>query len=878
MIRLASNDTCTGCCACLNVCATNALQMKPDKEGFFRPVINETQCVQCRRCEEVCPVLHLDEQKTDFKASLLPEVECFAAWAEDSIREKSSSGGIFTVVAEWTLKKNGVVYGVAQHGKEASAFGFRRVERIEQLAALRGSKYVQAYAGNVYKAVKEDLAAKRQVLFAGTPCQIAALHSFLQKDYENLLTVDLVCHGVHSQKMLCEYLKENYRDTKAVSFRDERFGWTSLHLLVENNDGRKQTVMYEQSAYEKAFHTYTDLQLSCYHCPFAGLKRKADLSLGDFWGIDVFKKDWNDGKGTSLVLIHTERGKDIFQQILPTLKRAEQVPLFYAMGNRLQENIEVPRSRERFFALWEHQSFTESAAIAASQHYDIGLVGDWAVENYGANITYYALYKVLRDQLHYDVLLIERPRYAVWPPKDPPTLFRRLPYRSYEWEPYVQTKAELSALNEKCDAFILGSDQLWNNYLLHVFGEWADLSWVHNNHLKISYATSFGSDMLDGSRQDKEKLGHFLSQFDAISVREKSGERLLKQEFGIDGTQVLDPVFLCDKDNYRKLAEAENQQMGNKKPFIFSYTLDVEEEKLSILKKASNQYDCQLVVATDAAKVNFKPDPEQDIRITNKLSMEEWLANIQSCEYMITDSFHGMCFAILFHKPFIAIVNEMRGATRFYSLLSTLGLEERLAKNTQEANEKLPLLSAPIDWQRVDALIEAEKARSLRWLKNALYLPTKDKSLTSYDLLAPDVLRQSEHIGYVPNYSFMDVLPVQATSGKRTRFALGDQFAELQIFNQDKIEKVSRFALQEELVGLNEKYQKLSEHFTEYSAQTEMLQKQNELVKTQNELLKEQLLTAAQVNHSLLHSVSFRLGRILTWLPRKIRHLFKLPT
>lgn len=879
MINLANGDKCTGCCACMNSCEVDALQIKTDEFGFFRPAIDQNKCIRCHRCEKICPILHVQEYFEKNNSAFLDKSICWAAWAEDNTRDISSSGGIFTVLAEAILHSGGVVYGVSQHANSPFDFGFKRVENINMLHELRGSKYVQSYAGDVYRQVKEDLRLNRKVLFTGTPCQVAGLRNFLGENNPNLLAVDIVCHGVPSQKMFKQYMKENFSEAKNIYFRDKDFGWSCTNLLVELSGKRKHTILYDKSAYEKAFHNSTDLQMACYDCPFSGLNRTGDLTLGDFWGIDTFKSDWNDGRGTSLVLINTIHGRKFFQHIQPNLKRTEQVPITYAMGNRLHETIAIPKNRDRFFNLWKKYSFTKAADIATSNHFDIGLVGDWAVENYGANITYYALYSVLHDELKFDVLLIERPLNSSWPPKMPPSLFRKLPYRDYEWAPYIKTKSELAALNGNCDAFVVGSDQIWNNSLFHAFGDWADLSWVHSDHLKISYATSFGADYIWGSKEDQAKMKFFLNQFDAISVREKSGVDILKREYEVEGTQVLDPVFLCSKDKYTRLAEAEIKIAINNKPFVFSYTLDIDENKVAVLKKASEFLDCSLIIATDAAKANVREVPIYGNIIMQNLCMEEWLANIQSCDYMITDSFHGMCFAIIFHKPFIAIVNEGRGATRFYSLLTLLGLENHLAEDAISAYDKIYLLKEHINWEKIDDILNDEKIKSLNWLKKSLRISRENKIINTYDLLSADVIKHNEHINYIPGYSYIDVIPVQSNSGKRTRLALGDQFIEFQVFDNNKAERISRFAFVEDLDELaqitlkrqNDLLQQLQKNIND----TIDLRKQIIDIQKKNEILNSQLLYMAEANNSLIHSLSFRLGRLITWLPRKIRNILK---
>ena len=875
MIRLADKNKCTGCCACLNSCPFGALQMTTDRYGFFRPHIDEKKCTACGQCEKACPILYtpvIGREKPG----------CYAAWAPDEIRQVSSSGGIFSILAKWIFQQGGIVYGVGEHGAGKFDFPFVRMKTEADLQAARGSKYVQAYAGLVYQQVRNDLKDGKKVLFTGTPCQAAALRKIIGEDASNLYIVDVVCHGVPSQKMFRECLATHIslEKTEHCYFRDKSLGWQATNLLITGQNGTINYIPYEKSYYEKAFHQYIDLQDSCYDCPFCGLKRQGDLTIGDFWGVDAYKKDWNDGKGTSLILANTDKGDFLLKSILPLLTRLESVPLAYAIGNRLHEISPVPRERFRFLDAWEKKSVYEAIKEAVDNHFDIGLVGDWGVENYGANITYYALYAFLHEQMGYDVLLIERPANAVWKPKNPPTLFQKVPYPEYAMARYAQDKGKLFAFNEKCDAFIVGSDQIWNNDLYHAFGEWADLNWVDNSHRKIAYATSFGRDEVLESNRDRVVRKHFFERFDAISVREDTAVPLMKKQYGVESTQVLDPVFLCEKEKYNELTKDSCPLLLSEPAFIFSYTLDMNEEKRELLHQAAQLSGNEVIIAGDAAKSSSDEGAEVGNWKAN-LSLEEWLAHIQTCQFMITDSFHGMCFAIINHKPFIAIVNQHRGATRFYSLLKQLGLEDRAFNSIHEAGKNLrKLFFEPIDWENVDEKLAEARKHSLEWLKHALHAPrTKSEQLSDYDILAPNAARHDEHIHYIDNYSYIDVLPSQAASGKRTRLALGDQFCELQIFDEDnRLISCRRLIYQDDLQQAQQSVANLQQWQQNAAAKLQQLQENTADMQALRKNISDLQLAVQQSwerEQALLNSRSFRLGRMLTWGPRKVRNLLR---
>lgn len=839
--------------------------MMTDRYGFFRPHINEAKCTSCGCCERICPVLHEPEGGSS-------EPDCYAAWAPDKIRLVSSSGGIFSVLARWIFQQDGVVYGVGEHGTGKFDFPFVRMENEKELYAARGSKYVQAYAGLIYRRVQRDLKAGRKVLFSGTPCQVAALRKIVGND-DNLVAVDIICHGVPSQEMFRECLLEKFPLKMAAhcNFRDKSLGWQCTDLLILDKDQKQTYIPYAQSYYERAFHKSIDLQDSCYDCPFCGLTRQGDITMGDFWGVEAYKKNWNDKRGTSLLLVNNLKGNSVLQAIQPFIQRLEVVPLPYAMGNRLHEVTLVPLARSRLLEAWERKPVYEAIKESVDNHFDIGLAGDWSVENYGGNITYYALYSVLHDQMGYDVLLIERPATAPWKPKKPPTLFKNIPYPEYVMDHYAQDKAQLFSFNETCDTFIVGSDQIWYNDLYHAFGEWADLNWVDDSHKKIAYAASFGREEVLESKRDRVARRYFFNRLDAISVREDTAVSIMKEQYDIESTHVLDPVFLCKQEKYNELTESTCRDLLVQPKFLFSYMLDMNQEKKELLHITSNRLNYDLIIAGDAAK-----SVERELTSAQKtwkmdLPLEEWLAHIQSCRFMITDSFHGMCFAIIYHKPFLAIVNQYRGSTRFHSLLKQLGLESRAFISVGEAKQNLStFLAKPIDWKHVDEKLAEARVQSVQWLEQALHEPRKKTGLLSdYDILAPSAARHDEHIHYIDNYSYIDVLPSQAVSGKRTRLAIGDQFCELQVFDDDYIlVSCRRLVYQDDLQQIQKNVADLQIAMQNSFVDLQQIQKSvaDLQIAIQQSLEREQ---------TLLNSRSFRLGRLLTWGPRQVRNFIR---
>lgn len=297
---------CSGCEACANACPRNAITMRRDAEGFAYPTINRELCIGCGKCDAVCPALNFAKKIPD----ALPKV--FAAVNPDEkIRRHSSSGGVFSALSELVLRGGGVVFGAAFD--EIFHVKHTAVETLDELEKLRGSKYVQSQIGDVYRQVKTALKS-RQVLFSGTPCQCAGLKSFLGKDHENLLTVEIICHGTPSPMLWENYIGElGYaHEIRHVNFRSKRKGWTTSHLEINFADQGYYLRPVGQDIYGKLFLNSLSERPSCHACKFRFPNGKSDLTIGDAWGVIKFAPEMFDNRGTSIVFVHTAKGNDFF--------------------------------------------------------------------------------------------------------------------------------------------------------------------------------------------------------------------------------------------------------------------------------------------------------------------------------------------------------------------------------------------------------------------------------------------------------------------------------------------------------------------------------------------------------------------------------------
>lgn len=337
---------CCGCTACMHVCPVKCIAMHEDEEGFLYPAIEKEKCIHCHKCEKVCPIRNTD--------NLNRKTETFVGYnRNEEIRKQSSSGGVFSVIAEWILEQDGVVFGAA-FDKNFEVHHIA-VESKEELAKLRGSKYVQSRLENVYPEVKQYLEMDHKVLFTGTACQIAGLKKYLNKEYENLYTVDVLCHGVPSPKIWRMYLEEMKRQYNAliekVEFRNKETGWKNYSMNIEFSNKQYFCVRYFNDKYMRMFLENIDLRPSCYSCHFKGFPRISDMTIGDSWGIEKYMPDMDDDKGTSTILVHSLKGEIIFDVIKKNLilreARLDEVLPSTADSRR---SVEMHPNRKKF---WE---------------------------------------------------------------------------------------------------------------------------------------------------------------------------------------------------------------------------------------------------------------------------------------------------------------------------------------------------------------------------------------------------------------------------------------------------------------------------------------------------------------------------------------------
>lgn len=382
-------------------------------------------------------------------------------------------------------------------------------------------------------------------------------------------------------------------------------------------------------------------------------------------------------------------------------------------------------------------------------------------------------------------------------------LWQKTPYPDYDESVHSPHKGALMQYNWNCDIFVLGSDQLLRAGFVWDMGFHQCMDWVYSNKYKIAYATSFGSGTFEGDDRLRAREGFFLKRFQKISVREASGIDILKNDFGLEATHVLDPVFLCEVATYEKMAKFGSMRLPDGK-FTAAYILDPTESRAEMVRHISKNFTNENAIAvSDVGRVN-DDGYKWSFPTLEKVKVEEWLAVIKNCDFFLTDSFHGVCFALIFHKQFAVTFDktQWRGLERIVSILEMFGLRDRLVSNLQDVKDR-HFETNQIDYEKISRLIDAKRADSLTWLQDAI----------------------AERKAYKVNDTVYDVL----------------------------------------LDTKNELYYNIDFRVNELSSRlTNEMQTMNE----RNNLLQNEI-------NALRNSKSFRLGRLITYLPRKVRDFFR---
>ncbi len=313
---------CTGCHACANICSSGAISLREGADGHLYPVIEENICVNCRDCLAVCP-----PHTGAVGLNRAEEAKAYAVWnRSEAVRSESSSGGVFSELAGEVLRSGGCVFGAAFD--KSLDVSHIRVDREQDLTRLRGSKYRQSHLPETMRQVRNELQHNRRVLFSGTPCQVAGLKAFLGEEPENLICVDVACHGVPSARLFRKYRGwwERQQESRLdrLTFRDKSSGWMSFRVKRTFESGVVNDTCFRDDYYMQAFLRDVCLRPSCYECLFTSVERTGDLTLADFWGIEKIHPEWDISNGVSLLLVNTARGAALWNNVRERVFASEE--------------------------------------------------------------------------------------------------------------------------------------------------------------------------------------------------------------------------------------------------------------------------------------------------------------------------------------------------------------------------------------------------------------------------------------------------------------------------------------------------------------------------------------------------------------------------
>ena len=365
MNRLPEKSHCTGCAACYAVCVRKAITMSTDSEGFLYPVVDSGLCVKCGMCAKVCPSLSAD-------VSRLPLAVYAAKAKNDDLRGQSSSGGVFSLLAKSTIDRGGLVFGAAFDHDDWHVF-HRSADSETGLAELRGSKYVQSEMGGCFNQVDAALKSGREVLFSGTPCQIAGLGHYLEMTdaghKDNLLLVDVACHAVPSPAAWRRYLEKRVGcaydgrtgevgKTRRISSRCKSSGWKDYSMSLCFANGKEYLSAFGKDPFIRGFLAELYNRPSCHNCPSKELRSGSDMTIADYWGVAGRFPEMDDDKGTSLVLVNSEKGREAFGAICDKMEYVESDYAHACETNPvIVRSTDPHRNRARFFRVLDDNDF-----------------------------------------------------------------------------------------------------------------------------------------------------------------------------------------------------------------------------------------------------------------------------------------------------------------------------------------------------------------------------------------------------------------------------------------------------------------------------------------------------------------------------------------
>ena len=495
---------CTGCMACYNKCPNKAISITYNEIGCYIPKIDETKCTNCNLCNLVCPQLKKIEEKETPKT-------CYAIMGKDEIRKNSASGGLFATIAKEYLKNGNYVCGDV-FSSDFKQVNHEIINKEEDLIRIQNSKYVQSNMGNILKEIKNLLDKNKEVLFGGTPCQVAGLKSYLEKEYVNLLTIDIICHGNPSPLVWEKYVSEitKNKPLSNVLFRNKKNGWHysgEVEFCFKNNFFKQKI---KDKLFYKSFFGHLILNEACYNCKYTNLHRPADVTIGDFWGIEQYDSDMDDKKGTSVAIIHTKKGQEIFDKYNDKFHKIKEFDIEVAISgnNRLESPSKRNYDTKNFCKNLHSMPVIKNLKKELSPKYEGIIKNLWETTNFGASLSAWALQQYLFQKgKNYHILKRYQPAPYTY----------EFGNKHLKTTHVVSSEEEYKQLNKNCDNFIIGTDQVLRPIIIEKTIDKDLLGYTSFNKKRIAFSASFGMKYLEKmSWTNRIKYKKLIKRFDAF--------------------------------------------------------------------------------------------------------------------------------------------------------------------------------------------------------------------------------------------------------------------------------------------------------------------------------------------------------------------------
>lgn len=582
---------------------------------------------------------------------------------------KSGSGGMFYSLSKYVLDKKGVVYG-ASYTDDFKDVEIVRCDNIANLDKLLCAKYMMSNIRHDKNAklLKDDLESGKLVLYTGLPCQIHAIKNKLDRDYDNLICVECVCHGSLPATIWHDYLNSiTNKKVTSVNMRDKRLGWNDYGMSIKFEDGSEFFEKHQDNKYMKAFLSDKYLNKSCYDCKFKNDFSKADLSIGDFWGASKDNIPFDKKLGVNVVVINTEKGLKLFNSLDDVDKKELTKELASKWNGGMSNKINTT-------------SVNYNKSIFNKQN-KVAILTLNFNDNIGGVLQSYALQKFLNNNF-YDAVTLQSHDY-----------WHHLSFVKSNLK--CRTVNNFSNIKNDYDSYIVGSDQVWRRDFIS--GKWAEcwktwrplfLDFAKDwNVNKIAYSASYGNNNFD-FKDVMSSVTDCLNRFDAISMREVDATKYIGELTKSDVVTTCDPTMLLTKEDYMNVCK----NIPNKESGLFAYILDKNMQLENIICKSNIK------------RMSLKQN-----------SVEDWLACYRDCKCVVTDSYHGVVFSIIFNKPFICVYNKGRGGSRFDTLIELFGIKDRVVTSEEEVNYKLLDECPNVDYSK---LLEFSKNYLLNNLEN----------------------------------------------------------------------------------------------------------------------------------------------------------------